>query len=403
MLVCGLTATPDICYMTDKVFQDSFNYLPFNFIDISSPREPKYKPKKIEIWPHTKLSTLLKNIKLEGNTLIYVESAREARKYAANYNAGFLISKYNEDRPNKQELTLSEEMDNQIVKNKQDFHTRGSANEEITLREYVLQYCEFPPEYNTIFINSAYSCGMNIKDEKLQTIIIESDNIDTIWQVMGRARNNFEKAIIVYTSYVSPVQEKNDRRLLEAMQSEESAAQAGEVINYKLAYDMQTEIRSKELKEKGNTSYNILFSKYKDTYYINPFAKIDYEMRQNAKNTYLQSPRTFAEKVRHVTGCEDVTIVDKNQKEKERADNNTRNNEQSILKFNWQPYLNKKLFKEEQEELIATLNLQHANNKQIKFQTIVQILQNNGYQISRKQNINPKTKKRERCLIINYD
>ena len=303
MLVCGLTATPDICYMTDKVFQDSFNYLPFNFIDISSPREPKYKPKKIEIWPHTKLSTLLKNIKLEGNTLIYVESAREARKYAANYNAGFLISKYNEDRPNKQELTLSEEMDNQIVKNKQDFHTRGSASEEITLREYVLQYCEFPPEYNTIFINSAYSCGMNIKDEKLQTIIIESDNIDTIWQVMGRARNNFEKAIIVYTSYVSPVQEKNDRRLLEAIQSEESAAQAGETINYKLAYDMQTEIRAKELKENGNTSYNILFSKYKDTYYINPFAKIDYEMRQNAKNTYLQSPHTFAEKVRHTTGC----------------------------------------------------------------------------------------------------
>ena len=97
MLVCGLTATPDICYMTDKVFQDNFNYLPFNFIYISSPKEPKYKPKKIEIWPHTKLSTLLKNVKLEGNTLIYVESAREARKYAPNYNAGFLISKYNED------------------------------------------------------------------------------------------------------------------------------------------------------------------------------------------------------------------------------------------------------------------------------------------------------------------
>lgn len=400
MLVCGLTATPDICYMTDKVFQDSFNYLPFNFIDISSPREPKYKPKKIEIWPHTKLSTLLKNIKLEGNTLIYVESAREARKYAANYNAGFLISKYNEDRPNKQELTLSEEMDNQIVKNKQNFHTRGSASEEITLREYVLQYCEFPPEYNTIFINSAYSCGMNIKDEKLQTIIIESDNIDTIWQVIGRARNNFEKAIIVYTSYVSPIQEKNDRRLLEAIQGEENAAQAGEVINYKLAYDMQTEIRSKELKEKGNTSYNILFSKYKDTYYINPFAKIDYEMRQNAKNTYLQSPHTFAEKVRHTTGCEDVVIIDKDEKDKDRRDSIAKSNEQIILDFNWEPYLNVNLFKEEQEEIVQLLNLKHSNNKQVKFQTIVDILQKNSYNIAKKRLTNKKTKRVARCVII---
>ncbi len=400
MLVCGLTATPDICYMTDKVFQDSFNYLPFNFIDISSPREPKYKPKKIEIWPHTKLSTLLKNIKLEGNTLIYVESAREARKYAANYDAGFLISKYNEDRPNKQELTLSEEMDNQIVKNKQNFHARGSASEEITLREYVLQYCEFPPEYNTIFINSAYSCGMNIKDEKLQTIIIESDNIDTIWQVMGRARNNFEKAIIVYTSYVSPVQEKNDRRLLEAIQSEESAVQAGEIINYKLAYDMQTEIRSKELKEKGNTSYNILFSKYKDTYYINPFAKIDYEMRQNAKNTYLQSPHTFAEKVRHVTGCEDVVVVDKDEKEKERRDNILDNNEQAILDFNWEPYLNVNLFKEEQEEIVQALNLRYANNRQLKFKAIVNILQKHGYTINKKRIVNKRSGQRNVCVII---
>ena len=400
MLVCGLTATPDICYMTDKVFQDSFNYLPFNFIDISSPREPKYKPKKIEIWPHTKLSTLLKNIKLEGNTLIYVESAREARKYAANYNAGFLISKYNEDRPNKQELTLSEEMDNQIVKNKQDFHSRGSASEEITLREYVLQYCEFPPEYNTIFINSAYSCGMNIKDEKLQTIIIESDNIDTIWQVMGRARNNFEKAIIVYTSYVSPVQEKNDKRLLEAIQSEESAAQAGEVINYKFAYDMQTEIRAKELKEKGNTSYNILFSKYRDTYYINPFAKIDYEMRQNAKNTYLQSPHTFAEKVRHVTGCEDVVIIDKAEKDKDRRDSVAKSNEQAILEFDWEPYLNVNLFKEEQEEIAQLLNLKHDSDRQIKFQTIANILQKNGYTIVKKRIMNKKTQKVGRCIII---
>ena len=400
MLVCGLTATPDICYMTDKVFQDSFNYLPFNFIDISSPREPKYKPKKIEIWPHTKLSTLLKNIKLEGNTLIYVESAREARKYAANYDAGFLISKYNEDRPNKQELTLSEEMDNQIVKNKQDFHTRGSASEEITLREYVLQYCEFPPEYNTIFINSAYSCGMNIKDEKLQTIIIESDNIDTIWQVMGRARNNFEKAIIVYTSYVSPVQEKNDRRLFEAIQSEESAAQAGEVINYKLAYDMQTEIRAKELKEKGNTSYNILFSKYKDTYYINPFAKIDYEMRQNAKSTYLQSPLTFAEKVRHTTGCEDVVVVDKDEKEKERRDSILDNNEQAVLDFNWEPYLNVNLFKEEQEEIVQALNLRYANNRQLKFKAIVSILQKHGYTINKKRIVNKRNGQRNVCIII---
>ena len=400
MLVCGLTATPDICYMTDKVFQDSFNYLPFNFIDISSPREPKYKPKKIEIWPHTKLSTLLKNIKLEGNTLIYVESAREARKYAANYNAGFLISKYNEDRPNKQELTLSEEMDNQIVKNKQDFHTRGSASEEITLREYVLQYCEFPPEYNTIFINSAYSCGMNIKDEKLQTIIIESDNIDTIWQVMGRARNNFEKAIIVYTSYVSPVQERNDRRLLEAIQSEESAAQAGEVINYKLAYDMQTEIRSKELKEKGNTSYNIVFSKYNDTYYINPFAKIDYEMRQNAKNTYLQSPHTFAEKVRHTTGCEDVVIINQIEKKKDRKDNILNDNKQTVLDFNWEPYLNINLFKEEQEEIIQALNLRNECNRPIKMQTILQMLEENGYIVNKERAINPNTGTRARCVII---
>ena len=400
MLVCGLTATPDICYMTDKVFQDSFNYLPFNFIDISSPREPKYKPKKIEIWPHNKLSTLLKNVKLEGNTLIYVESAREARKYAANYNAGFLISKYNEDRPNKQELTLSEEMDNQIVKNKQDFHTRGSASEEITLREYVLQYCEFPPEYNTIFINSAYSCGMNIKDEKLQTIIIESDNIDTIWQVMGRARNNFEKAIIVYTSYVSPVQEKNDKRLLEAIQGEESAAQAGEVINYKLAYDMQTEIRSKELKEKGNTSYNILFSKYNDTYYINPFAKIDYEMRQNAKNTYLQSPHTFAEKVRHTTGCEDVVIINQIEKKKDRKDSILNDNKQAVLDFNWEPYLNINLFKEEQEEIVQALNLKNDCNRPIKIQTILQTLEENGYIINKERAVNPRTKARARYVII---
>ena len=126
-------------------------------------------------------------------------------------------------------------------------------------------------------------------------------------------------------------------------------------------------------------------------------------MRQNAKNTYLQSPHTFAEKVRHTTGCEDIVIIDKAEKDKDRRDSVAKNNEQAILEFNWEPYLNVNLFKEEQNEIINRLDLLHSNGIKLKMPSIIDILQNNGYTVTSRFIKNPKTKKRNRCILITKD
>ena len=123
-------------------------------------------------------------------------------------------------------------------------------------------------------------------------------------------------------------------------------------------------------------------------------------MRQNAKSTYLQSPHTFAEKVRHTTGCEDVVIINQIEKKKDRKDSILNDNKQAVLDFNWEPYLNINLFKEEQEEIVQTLNLRNECNRPIKMQTILQMLEENGYTVNKERAINPNTGTRARCVII---
>lgn len=345
---------------------------------------PKYTTDRLEYWPRTKPSTILKtlNPREENKILVYVESARDCQNLAAKFNGGFLISPYNEDYTSRGEEKLVDLMDAQIVKDK-NFGT-------IELRQFILDYQEMPQEYNLLFINSAYSCGMNIKDESLKTIIIYSDDISTIKQVIGRARHNVDKVIVCNTNYNSPIEQSN---IIRAKQAERFAQYADFLEE---EYKKQTISRNKEYLESSKMVTDLIYYKYNDTYAVNPFAVGYYDMRQNIAAC---SEEEFVEQLKEATACEDITIIVQDDKDKIFGYNKER-----ISNYSWEDIQNKKMFSDDIRELCENLQLYTLKGTVMHRQGLLQELNKTGEFVIKdtgNKAINPRNGKRQRYIIIN--
>ena len=254
-------------------------------------------------------------------------------------------------------------MDAQIVKDK----TFGT----IELRQFILNYQEMPHEYNLLFINSAYSCGMNIKDDSLKTILIYSDDVNVIKQVVGRARHNVDKVIVCNTNYNSPIEQSN---MIRAKQAERFLEYADFLEE---EYKQQSISRNKEFADSGKMVTDLIYYKYNDIYAVNPFAIGYYDMRQSIA---VQSEEDFVEQLKEATACEDITVVTQDDKDAANYDNLIL---YKISNFNWEEYEDKDLFKDERDNIASQINAKRSNGKPLKWPSVCKIaVDNNIIQIS---------------------
>lgn len=66
------------------------------------------------------------------------------------------------------------------------------SEEQLDARNYLLKHEHFPDGYDCLCINAAYETGLNIRDEDLQTVVVNDSSSETITQVCGRVRHNIE-------------------------------------------------------------------------------------------------------------------------------------------------------------------------------------------------------------------
>lgn len=72
-----------------------------------------------------------------------------------------------------------------------------------------------------------------------------------------------------------------------------------------------------------------------------------------------------------------------------------------VLDFDWSPYLNKNLFSEDKKDICNILNLKDSHGKKLGFTAVSQILNDNGYTITRKERKKNKSDAHTRkCMII---
>lgn len=63
-------------------------------------------------------------------------------------------------------------------------------NEQLIVRKSILETGFIPDNIDILIINSAYETGINIKDERIETVVINSIDYDTQIQARGRVRKN---------------------------------------------------------------------------------------------------------------------------------------------------------------------------------------------------------------------
>lgn len=120
------------------------------------------------------LDALFNDLACGGKILIYTRHVKHLKKISETlwwYNTLPLWSIWNEEIP------MSEE---QI-----------KARDDLIKKEYLPKGCE------CLCINAAYETGLNVRDDELQTVIVNDSSYDTIVQVRGRVRHDIDTLYLV--------------------------------------------------------------------------------------------------------------------------------------------------------------------------------------------------------------
>ena len=63
------------------------------------------------------------------------------------------------------------------------------------LRDYIIKNNRYPDKLDALIINGAYETGWNLKDNRVQTVIVNTSEKDTSIQVRGRCRHDINLLI----------------------------------------------------------------------------------------------------------------------------------------------------------------------------------------------------------------
>ena len=108
--------------------------------------------------------------------------------------------------------------------------TNNSSNEmteeQILCRKSIIETGMIPDDIDVIIINSAYETGINIKDSRIETVVVNSVDLDTQIQARGRVRKDIanlylkskskenEIKITVSDKWIDRALTKDDKKLL---------------------------------------------------------------------------------------------------------------------------------------------------------------------------------------------
>lgn len=232
----GLTATP-------KIIENCLDKTKFYLLsDVCLPA--KHNTKELHYCSNTYLDSVIKmtNPTKEHKVLVYCFSARHSIELARKYGGKFLISKNNEDRFPKEIL------------------------EQEPLRQFVINNQKLPDDVNIVFMTSAYREGVEFKDDKIKTLIIDACDDTTISQFIGRVRNSVDKVIVVMNvRQRERIEEMADKYVRFSKFSQAELAE-------------QYEIQIENMEKKDNETYMII--REGDVYYLNPYIKpiIEYQL-----------------------------------------------------------------------------------------------------------------------------
>lgn len=155
-----------------------------------------YAPWKIHLYD------VLQGIKLEGYinklTLEYKDNFRNGIKLLQeHYKEGDKVLIYSKRINNCriikeyiQELGYTVESLHSICNSSEPM-----TNEQLQLREYIIQNNKYPDDLDVLIINGAYETGWNLKDDRVQIVINNTNEKDTSIQVRGRCRHDIKLLI----------------------------------------------------------------------------------------------------------------------------------------------------------------------------------------------------------------
>lgn len=385
MLVCGITATPQ--FLTEYVKECAG----LKFVDVTPSFPINYACDEIRIYDHMMIDTLLKAIEPteDSKALVYTRSAKKCFQLAQKMpHSGFLISTYNEGVDKRTGKTLSDIMAEQTYRMPNGF---GS----LTLLEYLNEFQAFPQGVNAVFINDAYSAGINIKDDSIKTVVVESVDVATIKQVRGRVRHDISSLIVAYNYKERKTVFRNIEHarkffspnvdLEEWNASEQAIIKECEGSNERLPIDILT-YRSCDGEVKTNPfalgyyNYQVaIYSMIGDRFRV---AKYFHALLPYSRNHRLK-------------------FVDDSEKDAIRA---LGTNKQVLRRFDIAPYIGRKLFTEDKEQLALELGLVDSQRRARKWTTVKKFLEGEGFAVASNGSkaINPHTGNRQTYSVI-YD
>lgn len=383
MLACGITATPQL--LTGYVNGSA----DVRFVDITPDFPINHTCDEIKIYEHMMIDTLLKSIepKEDSKVLVYTRSAKKCFQLSRAFpDSGFLISTYNDELDKNTGKQLNELMAEQVFQLPNGF---GS----MSLLDYLNHYQILPQGVNILFINDAYSAGINIRDEAIKTVVVESVDVATIKQVRGRVRHNISSLLIAYNYK----EKKNFLRNLE--RAERFFSDETNLEEWHLAE--QTIIRECEANNERIPIDILTYRSCDGEAKVNPFAFGFYHYQigiyskladKIGRSTYFHSLLPYSKDRR-------VSFASDQEKDAIRADGA---NKLSFRNFDLTPYIGRKLFTEDKEHLALDLGLVDTQRHPRRWTTVKRFLEGEGFTVESKGSkaINPHTGKRQTYSII---
>lgn len=383
MLVCGITATPQL--LTSYVNESS----DVRFVDITPDFPINHTCDEIKIYEHMMIDTLLKSIepREDSKVLVYTRSARKCFQLSQTFpDSGFLISTYNDELDKNTGKQLNELMAEQAFQLPNGF---GS----VSLLDYLNHYQILPQGINILFINDAYSAGINILDEAIKTVVVESVDISTIKQVRGRVRHDISSLLIAYNykekkGFLRNLERaerffSDETNLEEWHLTEQTIISECEANNERIPIDILS-YRSCDGEVKVNP---FAFGFYR--YQIGIYTKLADRI---GRSTYFHALLPYSRDHR-------ISFASDREMDAIRANGA---NKQSFRNYDFAPYIGRKLFTEDKEHLALDLGLVDAQRHPRKWTTVKKFLEEEGFIVESKGSkaINPHTGKRQTYSII---
>ena len=169
-LIIGLTATPQII----KVYNKNYSEVTIRHILSDSDVENIMAYTEDEKRTYFSIDNAIKDLcmnKIDGKVLIYTKKIATCKAYKeklsnAGYNVEYLCAK---DKMNKTQKDL---------------------------RKYLIENELLPHELDILIINEAYQTGWNLKDNNVQTVIINDSDETAITQARNRVRHDIKLLIV---------------------------------------------------------------------------------------------------------------------------------------------------------------------------------------------------------------